>query len=146
MKLLLVTSLLLTVSACSTKEKAKSEKKEESAQSSLVELSVEDGAYIVPMDKTTGDDVKYLSLNVKVTNKSDKKAVSSIGKIENIQLAKTDLEPFKQFEKIIPQINSSLSSFKSFTQEDGQKMIKAGENKKADDKAGSKTMNIQGKG
>ncbi|MBO0411480.1 hypothetical protein JZO81_10440 [Enterococcus hulanensis] len=74
------------------------------------------------------------------------KAVSSIGKIENIQLAKTDLEPFKQFEKIIPQINSSLSSFKSFTQEDGQKMIKAGENKKADDKAGSKTMNIQGKG
>ncbi|MBX8935565.1 DUF4352 domain-containing protein [Enterococcus gilvus] len=73
MKLLLVTSLLLTVSACSTKEKAKSEKKEESAQSSLVELSVEDGAYIVPMDKTTGDDVKYLSLNVKVTNKSDKK-------------------------------------------------------------------------
>lgn len=72
--------------------------------------------------------------------------VSSIGQIESIQLVKTDLEPFKQFEKLIPQINSSLSSFKSFTQEDGQKMIKAGNNKKADDKAGSKTMKIQGKG
>ncbi|MGM0165620.1 hypothetical protein IGI39_000562 [Enterococcus sp. AZ135] len=73
MKVLLVSSLVLMVSGCSTKGKAKSEKKEESAQSSLVDLSVEDGTYIVPMDKTTGDDVKYLSLNVKVTNKSDKK-------------------------------------------------------------------------
>lgn len=73
MKALLVSSLLLTVSACSTDGKAKSEKKDESAASSLVEVSVEDGNYIVPMDKKTDDDVKYLSLNVKVTNKSDKK-------------------------------------------------------------------------
>lgn len=73
MKVLLVSSLLLMVSACSTKEKAATETKEESAKSSLVELSVEDGAYIVPMDKKADGDVKYLSLNVKVTNKSDKK-------------------------------------------------------------------------
>lgn len=79
MKVLLVCSLLLSVSACSTKEKTASAKKEntekkaESAKSSLVELSVEDGNYIVPLDKKADGDVKYLSLNIKVTNKSDKK-------------------------------------------------------------------------
>ena len=78
-KVLFVCSLLLSVSACSTKEKAGSAKKEEtakkadSAASSLVALSVEDGNYIIPLDKKVDGDVKYLSLNVKVTNKSDQK-------------------------------------------------------------------------
>jgi len=78
-KVLFVCSLLLSVSACSTKEKAGSAKKEEtakkadSAASSLVALSVEDGNYIIPLDKKVDGDVKYLSLDVKVTNKSDQK-------------------------------------------------------------------------
>mgnify|MGYP000133723992 CR=1 FL=1 len=69
-------------------------------------------------------------------------AISSIGKMETIQLSNTDLAPFKQFEKIIPQINSSLSSFKSYSQQDTKKMIRVGENKKSDDLAGSKNLMI----
>lgn len=69
-------------------------------------------------------------------------AISGIGKIETIQLSNTDLSPFKQFEEIIPQINSSLNSFKSFSNQDAKKMISVGDNKKSDDLAGSKNLMI----
>lgn len=69
-------------------------------------------------------------------------AISGIGKMETIQFSKTDLAPFKHFETIIPQINSSLSSFKSFSTQDTKKMISVGDNKKSDDLAGSKNLMI----
>jgi hypothetical protein len=46
---------------------------------------------------------------------------------------------------MISEINSSLASYKGMAEQDVTKMIKAGENKAKDDKAGASSMKIVGK-
>lgn len=76
--LVLLSSLLLFLGACSGGEAKKEEKKENSAQSSRVELSIENGSYIVPNGKSVDDSTGFLALDIKVKNKSkDKLDVTS---------------------------------------------------------------------
>lgn len=77
--LILLSSLLLTMTACSGGGDAKkTEKKENVAQSSKVEMSVESGSYIIPDGKKVDDETGFLALDIKVKNKSkDKLDVSS---------------------------------------------------------------------
>ena len=71
-------------------------------------------------------------------------AVNSIGKVKAVKLSKTDLTPFTEFEETISKINSSLGDFKLFVKQDTNKMIRVGENKAADDRAGAKTLKVEG--
>lgn len=77
--LVLLSSLLLTMTACSGgSETKKAEKKESTAQTSKVELSVEGGSYIIPDGEKVDDETGFLALDIKVKNKSkDKLDVSS---------------------------------------------------------------------
>jgi len=69
-------------------------------------------------------------------------AVSDIGKVKKIQFSKTDLQPFKQFEEIITDVNKSLSDFKSFNKQDTAKMLKVGDKIVEHDKDSAKNMMI----
>lgn len=77
--LILLSSLLLTMTACSGGSGEKKEdKKENAAQTSKVELSVEGGSYIIPNDEKIDDENGFLALDIKIKNKSkDKLDVSS---------------------------------------------------------------------
>lgn len=79
--LVLLSSLLLTMTACSGGgggESKKAKEKENTAQTSKVELSVEGGSYIIPDGEKVDDETGFLALDIKVKNKSkDKLDVSS---------------------------------------------------------------------
>lgn len=69
-------------------------------------------------------------------------AVSDLGKVKTIQFSKTNLAPFKQFEELISDVNSSLSKFKSFSKQDTAKMLQVGEKIKDEDKSSARNMYI----
>ncbi|WP_438735895.1 DUF4352 domain-containing protein [Enterococcus sp. DIV0788_1] len=76
--LILLSSLLLLLSSCSGSDAKKEDTKENSVQSSKVELSIEKGSYIVPNGKMIDDSTGFLALDIKVKNKSkDKLDVTS---------------------------------------------------------------------
>ncbi|HCM86751.1 MULTISPECIES: DUF4352 domain-containing protein [Enterococcus] len=77
--LVLLSSLLFTVTGCSGgNETKKAEKKENTAQTSKVDLSVEGGSFIIPDGGKVDDETGFLALEIKVKNKSkDKLDVSS---------------------------------------------------------------------
>ncbi|HCM87840.1 MULTISPECIES: hypothetical protein [Enterococcus] len=72
-------------------------------------------------------------------------SAGNIGKVESVTFGQTNLSPFTQFTEMISEINSSLASYKGMAEQDVSKMIKAGENKARDDKAGASSMKIVGK-
>lgn len=76
--LVVLGSMLVLMTACSGGEAKKEEKKEAKAQTSKVELRVENGSYIVPDGKKVDDTNGFLALDIKIKNKSkDELAVSS---------------------------------------------------------------------
>lgn len=72
-------------------------------------------------------------------------SAGSIGKVASVSFGQTNLSPFTQFTEMISEINSSLASYKSMAEQDVTKMIKAGEHKTKDDKAGASSLEIVGK-
>lgn len=76
--LVVLSSMLVLMTACSGGEAKKEEKKEAKAQTSKVELRIENGSYIVPDGKKVDDTNGFLALDIKIKNKSkDELAVSS---------------------------------------------------------------------
>lgn len=72
----LLSSLLIVMTACSSGESKKTEKAEKepaTEQNSKVAVSIEGGNYVVPDGKTVEDDTGFLALDIKVKNKSDEK-------------------------------------------------------------------------
>lgn len=78
-RVILLSSLLLTMTACSGGgETKKAAEKDTKAESSKVEMSVEGGSYIIPDGEKVDDENGFLALDIKVKNKSkDKLDVSS---------------------------------------------------------------------
>ncbi|MGM0112105.1 hypothetical protein [Enterococcus sp. DIV0187] len=72
-------------------------------------------------------------------------SAGNIGKVASVTFGQTNLSPFTQFTEMISEINRSLASYKGMAEQDVTKMIKAGENKAKDDKAGASSMKIVGK-
>lgn len=72
----LLSSLLVMMTACSSGESKKTEKTEKepaTEQNSKVAVSIEGGNYVVPDGETVDDDTGFLALDIKVKNKSDEK-------------------------------------------------------------------------
>ena len=118
--LILLSSLLVTLTACSGGgDTKKANEKENTAQTSKVEMSIEGGSYIIPDGKKVDDETGFLALDIKVKNKSKEKLdVSSNdfalydedGKKVSSEHVYDSNDNFKVMS------NESLSEDKSFTE------------------------------
>lgn len=71
--------------------------------------------------------------------------LATLAKWNQSLLVKQTYHRLLNFTEMISEINSSLASYKGMAEQDVSKMIKAGENKARDDKAGASSMKIVGK-
>lgn len=69
----LLSSMFLLLTACSSGETKKAEKKSDTAQNAKVELSIDEGEYIIPDGESVDDNTGFLALNIKLKNKTDEK-------------------------------------------------------------------------
>ena len=61
----------------------------------------------------------------------------SLNKIKKIDLSKTDLKPFKKFNNLTEEINSSIDNYRLLVDYNTQQLIDVGERKVAVDKQGA---------
>lgn len=119
-KWVLLSSLLVVLTACSSGSGGtKSNQKQNKAQTSNVELSIEGGDYIIPDGEKVEEGMGFLALNVKVKNKSKDKLEISYndfslydedGKKVSSERVYDSNDNFKVMS------NESLSEDKSFTE------------------------------
>lgn len=82
--------------------------------------------------------VRFSEWSGKVSSYSS--SVNGVHRIRNIKLGRTNMAPFTSFNSYISEVNSSLSSFKSYVGNQKSNMIQVGQNKVTVDSQGAQDL------